>query len=352
MAGKTRLPTLGEVLHRQSAPPVDLFSFYLYMRDQQRSVDYLDFFLDCEQHLALCRLYVRELRRSVLNATPDVPENNEKSHYSEAPRSSDDFAYEKQGDRAISPFLRSHPMQGGASVESSPTFTQERVPVNAAYDKAENRQSWRSSLSREGGQGLAPSPEHTVNRADIRASAERILYTYLVRGAEREIALPSHIHHGVSNAIEVDGRDDPEVFDDAKEYVFQAMERDAFPGFLRAKALGNLVPPSALFRLILGLMAMFGAFWTAFSLIFLNYSKSTRVWILLPFFIGVYALMSHQYNLDPLLALSGLSESTFMSFMRIREPYGKQTRDRYRRCFKANLVSQFDHYLANVQSGC
>ena len=26
------------------------------------------------------------------------------------------------------------------------------------------------------------------------------------------------------------GRDDPEVFDDAKDYVFQAMEGDAFPG--------------------------------------------------------------------------------------------------------------------------
>lgn len=38
-----RLPALIEVLNRQTRPPVDLFSFYIYMRDQQRSVDYLDF---------------------------------------------------------------------------------------------------------------------------------------------------------------------------------------------------------------------------------------------------------------------------------------------------------------------
>lgn len=40
---RDRLPTLFEVLSRRTLPPVDLFSFYIYMRDQQRSVDYLDF---------------------------------------------------------------------------------------------------------------------------------------------------------------------------------------------------------------------------------------------------------------------------------------------------------------------
>jgi hypothetical protein len=39
----TGLPTLKEVLDRRTLPPVDLYSFYIYMRDQQRSVDYLDF---------------------------------------------------------------------------------------------------------------------------------------------------------------------------------------------------------------------------------------------------------------------------------------------------------------------
>jgi hypothetical protein len=40
---RDRLPTLFEVLSRRTTAPVDLFSFYIYMRDQQRSVDYLDF---------------------------------------------------------------------------------------------------------------------------------------------------------------------------------------------------------------------------------------------------------------------------------------------------------------------
>lgn len=123
------------------------------------------------------------------------------------------------------------------------------------------------------------SPGHTVLRQDIKASAEKILYTFLLPGAEREIALPGSITTDVTVAIEEMGRDDPEVFDVAKDYVFQAMERDAFRGFLRMKALGNLIPPTLVMRLIIGLVAMFGAFWTAFVLIFLDKSAETRAWV-------------------------------------------------------------------------
>jgi hypothetical protein len=35
----------------------------------------------------------------------------------------------------------------------------------------------------------------------------------------------------------------------------------------------------------------------------------------------VYFLTSHQYALDPIMALAGFSEYTFMRFARIREPY-------------------------------
>jgi len=41
----------------------------------------------------------------------------------------------------------------------------------------------------------------------------------------------------------------------------------------------------------------------------------------LPFTFGIYLLASHQYMLDPVLALIGLSEYTFMSFNPIREPF-------------------------------
>lgn len=221
-------------------------------------------------------------------------------------------------DTGVSPFLRTNNAEEREKDADSDDGANSRYSGN--FDYRENRNSYLS----EGVLNTAgESPNHTINRRDIRASAERILYAYLIQGAEREITLPPHITRGIATAIEVDGRDDPEVFDEARDYIFQAMEREAFPGFLRSKALGNLVPMSSTARLIIGLLALFGAFWLAFSLIFLDYSRATRVWVLLPFLLGTYCCFAHQYELDPILAMLGISESTFFSFVRIKEPYVK-----------------------------
>ncbi|KAI0099203.1 putative RGS domain protein [Nemania sp. FL0031] len=311
---RNRLPTLFEVLSRRTHPPVDLFSFYIYMRDQQRSVDYLDFWLDVAQHMSLCRHYVRELRRSVLVGTPDLEKE-------ESRRSS--RALEAIGDIPAGPSMGTEKEREQNAQMSA--YLRDQPAPSALYDSPQGSQERRTRASTQlSSQGLttdSTSPAHLVAREDIRASAEKILYTFLLPGAEREITLPGSITTDITTAIEQDGRDDPEVFDVAKDYVFQAMERDAFPGFLRARALGNLIPPTIIARLIIGLIAMFGGFWTAFVLIFLNSPRATRCWEILPFTIGVYCLASYQYSLDPVMALLGLTEYTPFAFVRIREPY-------------------------------
>ncbi|ATY59046.1 Regulator of G signaling superfamily [Cordyceps militaris] len=318
---RNRLPTLFEVLSRRTLPPVDLFSFYIYMRDQQRSVDYLDFWLDVAQHMSLCRHYVRELRRSVLVATPDM----ERVGGGASKRSS--TILDHMGDlepRPAGPTMYATEKEKNQDAQMSAFLREEQSERESPHTPGSHRPSPMTAAS---GSSAARdltdshSPAHTVSRQDIRASAEKILYTFLLPGAEREIILPGSITQDVISAIEEHGRDDPEVFDTAKDYVFQAMERDAFPGFLRMKALGNLIPPTLVMRLILGLVAMFGAFWTAFVLIFLNKSRATRCWVILPFAVGVYFLASYQYSLDPVMALLGFSEYTPFNFSRIREPY-------------------------------
>jgi hypothetical protein len=223
------------------------------------------------------------------------------------------YATEKERDQdaQMSAYLREDRANSG--IHDSPQSSQE--PRHSTAKPSPNVSTPRDVTTDSN------SPAHTVARADIRASAEKILYTFLLPGAEREIILPGSITQDVTTAIEDYGRDDPEVFDVAKDYVFQAMERDAFPGFLRMKALGNLIPPTLIMRLIIGLIAMFGGFWTAFVLIFLDKSRLTRCWLILPFTIGVYALASYQYSLDPVLALIGLSEYTPFNFSRVREQY-------------------------------
>ncbi|KAK3498553.1 RGS domain-containing protein [Neurospora crassa] len=311
---RNRLPTLFEVLSRRTLPPVDLFSFYIYMRDQQRSVDYLDFWLDVAQHMSLCRHYVRELRRSVLVGTPEPDRSSKRSS----------AILESMGDMnpVAGPSMWASEKEKDQDAQMSAFLREDRSITQESPQSSTDRRGRPSNLSNQRELTTdSNSPAHAVARDDIRASAEKILYTFLLPGAEREITLPGSITSDVTTAIEDYGRDDPEVFDVAKDYVFQAMERDAFPGFLRMKALGNLIPPTLMLRLMIGLVAMFGGFWTAFTLIFLNESRQTRCWVILPFTIGVYCLCSYQYSLDPILALVGLSEYTPFNFSRVREPY-------------------------------
>ncbi|KAL8800677.1 MAG: hypothetical protein Q9182_004991 [Xanthomendoza sp. 2 TL-2023] len=334
----SRLPSFIEVLDRKTQPPVDLFSFYIYMRDQQRSVDYLDFWLDVSQHTHLCRHFVSELRRSILVETPDLEKTaSKRSSYildhmgdmnDPSGPSADSNNDEKIKDQNLSAFLR---QDNGGSYHSPQSSLGSRQS-GMRHGERPPRPSFMSRNSPTGSDSSSPGGR-VVARADIRASAEKILYTYILPGAEREVTLPHGILQEITVAIEEEGRDDPEVFDMAKDYTFQAMERDAFPGFLRAKVFGNLVPPSRFLRLVLGLIAFFAGMWAGFVLIFLDKPKHIRCWLILPFTIAVYSLASHQYHMDPLLALAGLSEYTFCNFSRIEEPYVRKMMMR-----RANMV--------------
>lgn len=306
--------------------------------------------------MSLCRHYVRELRRSVLVETPELEKQGSKrssyvlDHYDLNEVSGPSANREKIKDANLSAYLRQE--NGGVravhSAHSSLGSQQSGLQSNGGdrpYNNNNGRPPRASLMSNNMNRTNSGSPAHTVARADLRASAEKILYTFLLPGSEREIILPQNLLNDIIASIEEDGRDDPEVFDAAKDYTFQAMERDAFPGFLRSKALGNLVPPSSFLRLCLGLLGMFGGFWAGFACIFLNKPKHIRCWVgttfspcparpwkwlttslqlILPFTIGVYCLSSQQYRIDPVLALAGLSEYTFMNWSRIREPFVRQ----------------------------
>ena len=232
-----------------------------------------------------------ELRRSVLVETPDLEKTGSKrssyilDHMGEmndpAGPSTDLDPNEKIKDQNLSAFLRKDNGNSNHSPQSSLGSQQSAMrPSGDRPFHGGDRLPRPSFMSRNSPTGSdSNSPAHTVARADIRSSAEKILYTYLLSGSEREVMLPQGIVQDITLAIEEEGRDDPEVFDTAKDYTFQAMERDAFPGFLRAKALGNLVPPSLFLRLIVGLISLLAALWTAFTLIFFDAPKHIRAWV-------------------------------------------------------------------------
>jgi len=237
--------------------------------------------------MSLCRHYVRELRRSVLVETPELEKGSKRSSMildqfgdpNNPAGPSNRKEDEMSRDQHLSAFLRQEainhsPHSSVGSGHSGVRGSGERGPNGERMPRA----SFMSN-GFEGHTTDSNSPGHTVARADLRVSAEKILYTYLLPNAEREIILPQGMVNDIVTAIEEDLRDDPEVFDAAKDYTFQAMERDAFPGFLRSKALGNLVPPSIKARLVLGLLGMFGGFWAGFACIFLAKPKHIRCWV-------------------------------------------------------------------------
>lgn len=70
------------------------------------------------------------------------------------------------------------------------------------------------------------------------------------------------------------------MFHQQKHYIFRALEADAFPRFLRAKAFANLSPAGSFWRLIMGLLILWGGFVLGFSLIFLDRQpRALRVWV-------------------------------------------------------------------------
>ena len=250
--------------------------------------------------MSLCRHYVRELRRSVLIETPELEKTGSKrssyvlDHMGDMNEpggpSVNLSSEEKMKDQHLSAYLRQENGNGNGNGNANGNGHATHSPHSSLGSQYSNLRGSgdryrdrdrppRASFMTNVSPTNSDSPAHTVARADIRASAEKILYTFLLPGSEREIILPQGILTDITTSIEEDGRDDPEVFDAAKDYTFQAMERDAFPGFLRAKALGNLVPPSSFLRLCLGLLGIFGGLWAGFACILLNKPKHIRCWV-------------------------------------------------------------------------
>ena len=100
-------------------------------------------------------------------------------------------------------------------------------------------------------------PDKAFAKGEITASAREILHTYIAQGNDCRITIPKALLHKIKNQIEEYGYDTPEIFNGAKDHVFQVMEREAFPGFLnlgkpvfrmfrKSKSLGGLVNKIAL----------------------------------------------------------------------------------------------------------
>ncbi|KAK2459993.1 hypothetical protein APHAL10511_007999 [Amanita phalloides] len=356
---KNRLPSFTEVLSRRTRPPVDLFMFYLFLQ-REGAEDVLDFWLDVQQHENLCRAYFKDVRKSGRTIKDDWPQyweyaRRRGSIYGTVVGISPDT---KRSTASTGEMVTEHDKKRLAAIGMSEGAgsTSPRPPENYAsraipaspQEEGQPRSSTPFSLSgrtptlfnRRASRAPTIIPRSSaITRMDLIASAERIFYRYLspvgntVNSQENhEIYLPPSLRiHSfpLNSAVEPKTQTElnmlaqvPDMFHAQKEYCFKAMEQDAFPRFLRSKAFGNLTPISALVRLIAGLIILWIGLAVAFSLVFLDvHPKSKRFFLYLPFAFAILFLISHQYELDPILVFLGQSETTPFRTLTIREPY-------------------------------
>lgn len=194
---------------------------------------------------------------------------------------------------------------GGRSVSPGVAFDKRIGSPSEAHDPPRSTTPFSlsgrtSALNKRASRAPTIIPRSSaITRLDLVASAERIFFRYLSPasnninadpGQNHEIYLPPSLRiHSFPLSSTTEPRSAgemnslaqiPDMFHAQKEYCFRAMEQDAYPRFLRAKAFGNLTPVSALVRLVLGLIILWIGLAVGFALIFLDvHPKSKRFFV-------------------------------------------------------------------------
>jgi len=408
-----RLPTLYEVLNRKTDSPVDLWSFYIFMRDYQNSVDYLDFWIDVITHLRLCKDYVKGLRESLLLSEKHKSSSDEKKRNTSSSNNGDgngddngdgDVGYKSgngepfihrssvsssllleallnegflddKDNKRVSSFLQGneyinisdprisailgtsqeeegqqeeefnkmnenyldqddendelideHPLKNSYEPLKSPSKIYDGYNKKRYSDysfKSSSQQDHdllkQDSINFRNSKRILPEQlekytenikNGNISRITLKSSSKNILNTYFQENSMKKLNLPDRIIRKIKHDVELQGRDDPEVFDDAKNFVYLKMERESFPIFLQKNALHNLNNFSCLIRLIFGIFWLFSGFWISYCFIFINIKpKSIRAIIIIPFLIGIYLILTFLYKLDPILVFLGYCDS-------------------------------------------
>ncbi|GME82773.1 unnamed protein product [Ambrosiozyma monospora] len=292
-----RWPTLFEILNRKTQSPVDLWSFYVYMRDGQKSIDYLDFWMDTVQHMALCKSYVKGLRDSLVvnervrnagaiteamatSSSGNIPQQQQQSSTQQPQQRQQDpvsyitdtsrsekptpsFLYDSHKNRdsgassrdsrsssmlldllmknnlledndphRVSSFLR-----GEGSIRTSDPVVNAKIEelkrLSQVIDMDEQLDFEEDSKRMS---KIKPEMVETliqydlrksdkpyedtkyVSRTSLRKSSRNIMLTYFIQDAKKKLDIPQPMVDRVLHSLEVEGRDDPEVFDEAHSF--------------------------------------------------------------------------------------------------------------------------------------
>lgn len=295
------------------------FSLFL---QREGAEDILDFWLDVQQHENLCRAYFKDVRKSGRTIREDWPEYwdyarrrgsiygtvvglNPHTGTKRSTASTTDMLDRDQANLAATNMDEKAARSPSPRLQSPGTAVASEPPRSTTPFSLSGRTPTLFNLRRASRAPTIIPRTSAISRKDLIESAERIYFRYLspigtVGSSENhEIYLPPslRIHSFPLNSSQDPKTVNemsimaqiPDMFHAQKEYCFRAMEQDAFPRFLRAKAFGNLTPVSSLVRLIAGLIILWIGLAVGFALIFLDvHPKSKRFFVSLP--ISLYEL--------------------------------------------------------------
>ena len=258
-----QLPTLDDVLHRQSQPPVCLYNYYIVLRDRLELEVLLDFWLDVAQADILYKRYIKYATKRA------SAKFSSRQRHCQLPKPSISSSildyYQRQSNNNNNPndvlthMLLLHPRASLATTMYSTTTNGSSRPKK-------------------------PPPTQT----EMAEAIERIYLRYIVPSAEKEIIqLPASIKESIGNHFYDSEKpssnthpENPIIYAQAKEYVHQLLE-STFPLFLRYKVFMNLTLPQQIGRLACGLVLLLVGFSLEFSLIFLNIRPwEKRLWVI------------------------------------------------------------------------
>jgi hypothetical protein len=243
---KPPLPTLDDVLHRRSQPPVCLYNYYIVLRDRLHLEPLLDFWLDVAQADILFKRYLKYASRPPTPHQPSMPPVPiQPYNMPSSPLSQEDL---------VTHMLLSHPRTSLATTTTSATHKK---------------------------------PPPTLSQ--MTDTMERIFLRYVVSNAEKELSLPHRMREDIAKYF-AGGYEKPmsaAIFSEAKQHVKQELQR-TFGLFLRYKVCMNLTWPQQVGRLAAGLTMLLVGFSYEFSMVFLDVKPwQTRLWVK---YIYIYTL--------------------------------------------------------------
>lgn len=303
------LPTLDQVLCQKTRPPLSQLNLFTYLRNVHRAEENLNFWLEVEAHEKLWRAYTASQRRK---QEKERMLKSKKINKRMSELLGPGFGTPEAGDSDVntnrysggdeqwrsppSPGLETHELNrlSSAFVFEDDQFLYDRRisgTANLLYLDPESNYSSRIIHTSD----VSQKPAGSLTLEDIEENAERIYRRYCSPyEAERRIFLPEDHRLALHELVDVHHLADPVIFESAKSYVYDILNIHYYPRFVEAAGATNVCRTTSRIAFGLGVFFLTGGFALEFCFVFLNYwSRATRLWGLLPIWVGWLGLFTN-----------------------------------------------------------